>query len=85
MVKRGLVVAVLVILLLAGLPVMVGMGGMTMCAECDLGVVGGLCLAVLAAAAGVAFLLSYGRLRLPPARARLWLFAFALERPPQLV
>lgn len=75
----------LVILLLAGLPVLVGMGDMTMCAECDLGIVGGLCLAVLAAAAGVAFLLLYGRVRLRPARARLRLFVLALERPPQLV
>lgn len=84
-VKRGIVVAVLVILLLAGLPVLVGMGGMTVCADCDLGIVGGVCLAFLAAAAAVGFLLLHGRVRLRHARVRVSLFAFALERPPQLV
>ncbi|MGH8974998.1 MAG: hypothetical protein ACRD0C_17570 [Acidimicrobiia bacterium] len=83
--KRGLVVAVVVILLLAGLPILVGMGGMTMCAECDLGIVGGLCLAVLAAAAGVALSLLHGRVRLRCARVPVRLFALTLERPPQLV
>lgn len=84
--KRGLVVALVGILLLAGLPVLVSMGGMTMCAECDLALVGaGLCLGVLVAAAGVALLMLFGRMRLRHARARAWLFAFALERPPQLV
>jgi hypothetical protein len=58
---------------------------MTMCAECDLGVVGGVCLAFLAAAAAVGFLLLHGRVRLRHARVRVSLFTFGIERPPQLV
>ena len=74
-----------VILLLVGLPVLVGMGGMAMCADCDLGVVGGVCLAVLAAAAAVALLLLQGRVLPRSIRSRARLFTLGLERPPQLV
>jgi hypothetical protein len=84
--KRLLVVAVVLILVLTGLPLLVGVGGMETCANCPPAVLAaGQCLGVLAGAAALLALLLSGRLRsrsswLPP-----WLYVRLFERPPQLV
>lgn len=85
--KRLLVVAVVMILVLTGIPLLVGMGGMENCANCPPALLpaAGQCLGVLAGAAAVFALLLSGRLRSRSGRMRPWLYALVFERPPQLV
>jgi hypothetical protein len=83
--KRLLVVAVVMILVLTGLPLLVGMSGMT-CANCPPALpAAGQCVGVLAGAAAVFALLLSGRLRSRSSHPRPWLYALVFERPPQLV
>lgn len=82
--RRALVILLVALVLVTGLPVMMGMAGMDLCETCDLGVFRAMtCLAVLAAAAlmlpimiGVRF-----RTRYQSLRARL--LVHLVERPPQ--
>ena len=84
--RRLLLVAVVMILVVTGLPLLVGMGGMMECSNCPPAVVtAGQCLAVLAGAATVLALLLGGRLRGRSSLLRPWLYALSFERPPQLV
>lgn len=84
--KRLLVVAVALILVVTGIPVLVGMGGMQTCADCPPGLpTPGQCLGVLAGAAAVLVLLLSGRLRSRSRWLRPWLYVQVFERPPQLV
>lgn len=84
--KRLLLVAVVMILVLTGLPLLMGMGGMVACSNCPPALpASGQCLGVLAAAAVVLALLLSGRLRSRSNWLRPWLYARLFERPPQLV
>jgi hypothetical protein len=83
--KRLFVVALVMVLVLTGIPLLVGMAGMGGCANCPPALpAGGQCLGVLAGAAALALLLS-GRVRSRSSRLRPWLFALPFDRPPQLV
>jgi hypothetical protein len=84
--KRLLLVAVVMILVLTGLPLLVGITGMATCPNCPPSLpAAGQCLGILAGVAAAILLLVSRRLRsrsgwLPP-----WLYARLFERPPQLV
>ncbi len=84
--KNALVVALVVVLALAGLPILMSMPGMATCSDCGPALyAGGLgcTLAVLMAAAAIA--LSAGRLpRRHAAVLRLRLHAVSIDRPPRL-
>lgn len=83
--KRALLIAVVVIILVMGLPVLMGMGAMS-CDSCGPGVLLPLmCLAALAGAAVLLPALLRARLRPREHTLRLALFASLFERPPQLV
>jgi hypothetical protein len=84
--RRLLLVAVVMVLVLTGLPLLVGMGGMATCPNCPPALPAiGQCLAVLAGAAVVLALLLSGRLRSRSHWHRSRLYARLVERPPQLV
>jgi hypothetical protein len=84
--KRLLVVALVMVLVLTGIPLLVGMAGMQGCANCPPALLAaGQCLGVLAGAAAAFALLISGRLRSRSSRLRPWLFALPFDRPPQLV
>lgn len=84
--KRLLIVAVVMVLVLTGLPLLVGMGGMATCPNCPPALLAiGQCLAVLAGTAVVLALLLSGRLRSRSHWHRPWLYARVFERPPQLI
>lgn len=82
--KRALVVGLVIVVVFTGIPVVMGMWGAE-CADCDLGVLlAGACVAVLAAAVGIA--LARRRER-PPAWSQPFaglLAASGLYRPPRL-
>lgn len=83
--KRALLIALVIVVLVMSLPVLMGMGTMS-CDYCGPGVL--LPLMCLAAVAGAAVLLpALLRARLRPREhsLRLALFASLFERPPQLV
>ncbi len=85
-VKRVLVVALVVVVLFTGIPVLVGMSGAE-CADCDLGILlAGACVsAVLAATVGVALARGAVLLRLRPDLFAGLLATSGLYRPPRLV
>ncbi|MGH9151271.1 MAG: hypothetical protein ACRD03_02455 [Acidimicrobiales bacterium] len=83
--KRALVVGLVIVVVITGIPVVVGMSGAA-CADCDLGVLlAGACVAaVLAAAVGIALARRTERL---PARSEPLaglLATSGLYRPPRL-
>jgi len=84
--RRVVVLALVAVVVLTGLPVLMGMDGMAFCANCGPGLPGPMiCLAALAAA-GFALPLLLSR-RAAPTRSRVLrslLLAHLLERPPQL-
>jgi hypothetical protein len=80
-----LVIALVVLVLVTGLPVLMGMDGMASCESCTRGVLGGMvCLAILAGLASA--LASVVTSRVSPGRRplRSSLLVHLLERPPQL-
>ncbi len=83
--RRTLVVALVIVVVLTGLPILMGMGGMAFCAECGPGLIGPmLCLAALAAIGFALPRLLATRAGTDPGRAmRSLLLASLLERPPQ--
>jgi hypothetical protein len=86
-VRRVLFIALVVVVVETGLPVLMGMGGMAFCADCGPGVLVTMtCLATLAAAGfALPLLLAWwarGR-RYRELRSRL--LPHLLERPPQLI
>jgi hypothetical protein len=85
--RRAVVIALVVVVVVTGLPVFMGMNGMAFCADCGPGLLGPMtCLAALAAAGfALPLLLSRraGATRYRALRSRL--LAHLLERPPQLV
>ncbi len=85
-VKRLLVVALVVVVLFTGLPVVIGMSGMV-CADCDVAVLlAGACVsAVLTAAVGLGLLRRGVRLRARSAAFEGLLATTGLYRPPRLV
>ena len=83
--KRVLLIALVIVVLVTGLPVLMSMG-MSGCADCGPGVLLPMtCLAALAGAAAVFSALLWFRLRRRDRSLRLALFANLLERPPQVV
>jgi hypothetical protein len=86
--RRALVVALVVLVIVTGLPVLMGMSGMdgmASCERCDPGFIGGMtCLAVLAGA--VIVLGAVLRTPLRPRRSgtRSRLLVHLIERPPQV-
>ena len=84
-VKRVLVVALVVVVLFTGIPVVMGMSGAD-CADCDLGIllVGACVSAVLAAAVGVAVARRAVRLRVRRDVLAGLLAISRLYRPPRL-
>ena len=83
-VKKTLVVAVVVLLVVIGLPVLMPGMGSAHCADCGPATLAGaMCLAVLAAAAFAAARSASRRARLEPAAHPGLLRAVVLERPPQ--
>lgn len=85
-VKRALFVALVVVVVFTGLPLVMGMGSVSMCPECGPAVLARTvdCLpaAVLVIAAGF-FLALAGRLHLRAQRPPARLFGRVLERPPR--
>lgn len=84
--KKALVVALVVLLVLIGIPVLMpGMGG-AMCHECPPAVTAGLACGLLAVLAGLALALSLLAVRFRTRRAFLFdlLRAVTFDRPPQL-
>lgn len=86
--RRALVIALVVLVIITGLPVLMsadGMDGMAACERCDPGVVGGMtCLAILAGVLVVLAATLRTRLRLRPPGMRSRLLVQFVERPPQL-
>jgi hypothetical protein len=84
--KKALLVALVVIVVMTGLPLLVGMGSMS-CTECGPGLPGSApCLpALLAAGAVLLALMAGSRVRPPVGSLPHWLFSRPFERPPQLV
>ncbi|HVM02299.1 MAG TPA: hypothetical protein VM263_06480 [Acidimicrobiales bacterium] len=82
--KRALVVGLVIVVVFTGIPMVMGMPGAE-CADCDLGVLlAGACVAVLAAAVGIALA---RRSQRPPARSESLaglLATSGLYRPPRL-
>ena len=79
-------IAVVILVLLTGLPVLMSMGDMAACEYCGPGVLlAGMCLLALAASAVLLPPLLRTRFRLLRRSLRLALFASDFERPPQLV
>lgn len=84
--RRVLFVALVVVVLVTGLPLLMGMGGMSGCADCGPGLLLSMtCLATLAGAVVLLPALLSSRLRRRDRSLRLALFAAVFERPPQLV
>ena len=85
MLKRVLFIALVIVVLVTGLPVLMSMGT-SGCADCGPGVLLPMpCLGALAGAAAVFCALLWSRLRRRDRSLRLALFASLFERPPQLV
>lgn len=84
--KRALFIALVIVVLVTGLPVLMGMAGMASCADCGPGVLLPVtCLAALTGVAAVLPALLRSRLRSRDRVLRLALFTSVFERPPQLV
>ena len=85
-VKNALVVLLVVVVVMTGLPVLMGMSGMAACQDCGPAVLvgAGCAAAVLAAGVAIALGLVSQRLRVRRDALRLLLLGFLLERPPQL-
>ena len=84
--KKALLVLVAVVVVLTGLPILMGMAGMASCADCGPAVLAGATCAMAILASGVALLLALltQRLRSGTAVIGLQLLTFLLERPPRL-
>lgn len=85
-VKRALILLLVVVVVLTGLPVVFGMAGMGVCAECGPAVLVGSTCAAAILAAGVSLLVALlaERLRSRGLALRVLLLGFLLERPPRL-
>jgi len=84
-VKKALVLAVVVVVVVTGLPVLMGMSGMATCHDCPPASAGGPMCILAVLTAGLAFVLGFGpRARDHEKMLRLRLHAFFIERPPRL-
>jgi hypothetical protein len=85
--KKALLVALIVIVVITGLPVLMGMGSMASCTDCGPGLPGSApCLAaVLAAGVLLLALMAGARVRKRGRSLPHWLLRRPFERPPQLV
>ena len=85
--KKALVVALVVLLVVIGIPILMpGMGG-AMCADCGPAVAAEQACSLFAILAGLALAISMLAVRLRARRGQLWdlLRSLELERPPQLL
>lgn len=86
MVKRALFVGLVIVVLMTGLPVLMGMAGMAGCGDCGPAVMLSMtCVAALAGVAAVLPALLRSRFRSRERLLRLALVTSGFERPPQLV
>ena len=85
--KKALLIALVVIVVVTGLPVLMGMGGMSSCTDCGPGLPGSApCLpAILSGMALVLAVMLRWRVRHPSRSLPYWLLVNPFERPPQLV
>lgn len=84
--KKALVVALVVLLVVIGIPILMpGMGG-AMCADCGPAITAGQACALLAVLAGLALAVALLAFRFRTRRDFLWdlVRSLELERPPQL-
>ena len=85
MIKQVAVVALILVVLLTGLPIVTGMSHMPECPECRLGLLSwGLACAVLAAAVSLVVTAAVSWLIPLHRRERLFLLAADLDPPPRL-
>lgn len=82
--KKALVIALVVLVAATGLPILVGMSGMAMCADCGPAFLIGSC-ALAAANLSFAFALALlaTRMKSYPQVAPTFLHSYLLERPPR--
>lgn len=83
-VKKALVIVLIVLVVATGLPVMMGMSGMSGMADCDALVMGVCSSAVMAAGFAFLLMLLATRCCAPAASTRSLLHSYLLERPPRL-
>ena len=84
--KKALVVLLVVLVVMTGLPILMGMDGMAACSDCGPAILVGACvLAVLAAGAALLVFLSGVRIGIRRDALQRLLHNFLLERPPRLV
>lgn len=82
--KTALIIALVVLAMATGLPILVGMSGMAMCPDCDTAVFVGVCaLAVASAIFAFAIALLAMALWASAQSASASLHSYLLERPPQ--
>jgi hypothetical protein len=83
-VKKALVVRLVLVVVVTGLPIVMGMSAMASCADCGPAVAAACSVAILAAGVAIVLaLLALGLGRRGQAM-RLLLHSFLLERPPRL-
>ena len=86
MMKQVAVVALILVVLLTGLPIVAGMSPMPECPECRLGLLSwGMACAVLVAAVGIAVVAAVSWLSPLHRRERLLLLAADFDPPPRLI
>ena len=86
MVRRALFIALIIVVVMTGLPVLMSMGGMAACDDCGPGVLLPMtCLAALVGAATLLLTLLRSRLRCGDRSLGLALVTSVFERPPQPV
>ena len=84
--KKALIVALVLLVVVTGVPLIVGMAGMTSCHDCGPAVMTGAgCLVVLVSGLGLLALAVSGRVRRRRMILARYLVAFRLERPPRLL
>ena len=82
--NKALVVLLVLVVVVTGLPMVMGMSAMAPCADCGPAVLAACAVAILAAGVAVVLALLAQRLASRRQMMRLLLHAFVLERPPRL-
>ncbi len=77
-------VLLVLVVVVTGLPIVMGMSAMVTCADCGPAVLAACAVAILAGGVAVVLALLALRLRSRPQAMRLLLHSFLLERPPRL-
>ena len=84
--KKALIIGLVLLVLVTGVPLVVGMAGMASCHDCGPAVMTGAgCLVVLVSGLALMALALSGRVRRRRTLLARYLVAFRLERPPRLL